>query len=263
MAKGTATGERASAIRHRSRPPSGSSQDIADLRLNRILAGLSEKEFARIGREVEVVSLDRNDCAYVPRGRIRYIYFPLKGVISVVTVMKDGTELEGATVGNEGCVGLSVFLGLNKTGTKALCQVPGVFGRMKAEAFERELRRDGELSHILQRYTEALITQLAQTAACNAAHSIEQRCARWLLQTHDRIGGDHFVLTQEFLGGMLAVRRAGVSEVCSKLQAQNLIRYNRGQIEILDRKGLEETSCECYEATRSEFNRLLGNSHRR
>jgi CRP-like cAMP-binding protein len=141
--------------------------------------------------------------------------------------------------------------------------VPGSAARLKSAQFAQELDHNGEFTGVLRRYAEALITQLAQTAACNAVHRVEQRCARWLLQTHDRMGGGHFTLTQEFLGGMLGVRRTGVSEACSRLQQQKLIRYSRGLIEIVDRKGLERLSCECHRATQKDFARLLGRTSRR
>ena len=232
-------------------------------RQNRVLGALSEREFKRLTPHLQLVPLERNDSAYEPNRAITHVYFPLNGIISVVTVMEDGTELEAATVGNEGCVGIPVFLGSNKSSTKAFCQVPGMSVRIKREHFCRQAASSEEFRNILRRYTEALLVQLAQTAACNAVHRVEQRCARWLLQTHDRMRGDHFTLTQEFLGGMLGVRRAGVSEACSRLQEQQLIRYTRGVVEIIDREGLERASCECYRATQKEFDRLLGPTSKR
>jgi CRP-like cAMP-binding protein len=247
--------------RQRTRPVGTEAMDDAvDARQNRVLAALSPRELARLAAQLEFLSVERKHSAYEPHRSIKYVYFPINGVISIVNVMKDGTELEAATVGNEGCVGIAVSLGCSKTATKAFCQVPGISARIRSDVFQRELERNGELKSVVARYTEALITQLARTAACNAVHNIEQRCARWLLQTHDRMGTTPFALTQEFLGGMLGVRRAGVSEACSRLQETGLIRYTRGLVDVLDRKGLERASCECYRAIQSEFDRLLGHT---
>jgi CRP-like cAMP-binding protein len=228
------------------------------IRKNRILAALTRRDFARFDQDVELLFLEQNHPAYEPHRNIGYVYFPVNCVISIVNVMDDGTELEAATVGNEGFVGVALALGCKQTGTKAFCQVPGFSARMSAKAFTRELDRNGALKNVVGRYTEGLISQLARTAACNSVHSIEQRCARWLLQTHERIGTTPFALTQEFLGGMLGVRRAGVSEACSRLQETGLICYSRGLIDVIDRNGLERASCECYASTKREFDRLLG-----
>ena len=189
---------------------------------------------------------------------IEYAYFPLTGIASMVTVMKGGKAVEVATVGNEGMIGLPLFLGVNITPSIAFTQVPGESMRIAAGVFQKEVRRQGGLAKMLQLYTQALMVQISQGMACNGVHSIEQRTARWLLMTHDRVAAQTFPLSQEFLGQMLGVRRAGVSEAASKLQKAGLIRYKRGVIEIVNRLGLEADSCECYEVIQREFGRLLG-----
>lgn len=226
-------------------------------RKNRLLAALSQKALKQLSPHLELTSLKLNQSAYEPNRLIKYVHFPLNGVISIVTVMRDGMELEAATVGNEGFVGVPVLLGSQTTGSKAFCQVPGSEVRLKATVFRAELEQNAEFKGILLRYTDAMMSQLAQGVACNAVHSVAQRCARWLLQTHDRMGSDRFPLTHEFLGGMLGVRRAGVSEAASRLSRAGLIRYRRGLIEILDRVGLENASCECYRATQREFDAVF------
>jgi CRP-like cAMP-binding protein len=223
---------------------------VRDARQNRMLAALSRRELDQLAGDLEFVALEWRHCAYEPHRKIRHTYFPIHGVMSIVTVMSDGTELEAATVGNEGCLGIAVSLGCSKTAMKAFCQVPGVAARIRVGAFQRELRRGGKLADVVGRCTEALICQLARTAACNSVHDIEQRCARWLLQTHDRMGTSPFPLTQKLLGAMLGVRRAGVNEACSRLRQAGLITYTRELIAILDRKGLERASCDCYQPSR-------------
>jgi len=189
---------------------------------------------------------------------IEYAYFPLTGVASMQTVMKSGKAVEVATVGNEGMLGLPLFLGVNTTPSRVFIQVPGDSLRIAAEAFQKEIRRQAGLAKMLHIYTQALMVQISQGMACNGIHLIQQRTARWLLMTHDRAAAQQFPLSQEFLGQMLGVRRASVSEVASKLQRDGLIRYNRGVMEILDRPGLEAVSCECYGVIQQEFDRLLG-----
>jgi CRP-like cAMP-binding protein len=189
---------------------------------------------------------------------IEYAYFPLTGIGSMVTVMKGGKAVEIATVGNEGMIGLPLFLGVNITPSRALTQVPGDSVRINADAFQKEVRRQGALAKVLQTYTQALMVQISQGMACNAIHTIQQRLARWLLLTHDRVATQKFHLSQEFMSAMLGVRRASVSEVASKLQKAGFIRYSRGTMEIVDRAGLEAASCECYAVIQREFDRLLG-----
>ena len=175
-----------------------------------------------------------------------------------MTYLKDGASVEMATVGLEGMVGLPVFLGTDTMPSRAFGQVAGDSLRITTAAFTAEVKRNGPLVRVLNRYTQALFNQVAQTTACNRVHLVEQRCARWLLQTHDRVGSDRFSLTQEFLAQMLGVRRTGVSAAAGLLQKAGLIRYARGRITVLDRPGLESAACECYRVIKREFDRLIG-----
>ena len=172
--------------------------------------------------------------------------------------MEDGEGVEVATIGNEGMVGLPLFLGVDRTSGKAFTQVPGESLRMKAGAFKKEIARQEDLTQTLQLYTQALMVQISQGMACNGRHSIRQRCARWLLMTHDRVGAETFPLSQEFLALMLGVRRASVNKVATELKRDGLIQYSRGMIRIVNRKELEDSSCECYQVIKREFDRLLG-----
>jgi CRP-like cAMP-binding protein len=194
-----------------------------------------------------------------PNVPIRSVYFPLTGLVSLISTLADGTMVEVTTIGNEGLVGLPLFLRATSMPLTALVQVPGEALRMDAEAFDRLLRAGSEeFSHLLYRYTQALFNQLAQHVVCNRLHSIAPRCARWLLLTHDRVGQATFPLTHEFLAQMLGVRRASVTEVAGRLQRARLIHYRYGIITILDRAGLEAASCECYGVIKQEYDRLLG-----
>jgi CRP-like cAMP-binding protein len=225
---------------------------------NRLLSALTPADYKRLAPHMETVHLEMKHPAFEPNQPIEYAYFPLTGIASILTVMKGGKAVEVATIGNEGMVGLPLFLGVNITPSQAFTQVPGDSIRIKAEAFQKEVGRQGGFAKMLQIYTQALLVQISQGMACNGIHSIEQRAARWLLMTHDRVAAQKFPLLQEFLGQMLGARRASVSEVASKLQKAGLIRYSRGVIEILNRAGLEAVSCECYDVIQQEFDRLLG-----
>jgi CRP-like cAMP-binding protein len=235
-----------------------SSQRTPSKSPNRLLALLSADHYRRLLPDLEPVSLKIRDPIYESQRKITHVYFPLSGVASIVAYMKNGMGVEVATVGNEGMLGLAVFFGADSTPLVAFQQVPGDHMRMTTERFKDELARNGHLTEITQLYTQTLITQIAQGNACNRLHSMEQRCARWLLQTHDRVDKDEFPLTQEFLAQMLGTRRASVSEVANKLGKENLISYTRGVIHIRNRKGLERRSCECYFVVKNEFDRLLG-----
>jgi CRP-like cAMP-binding protein len=225
---------------------------------NRLLAGLPPREYRRLLPKLQTVSLSLKERIYESLRRIDYVYFPLNGVVSIVAFMNDGTGVEVATVGNEGMVGLPVFLGAEKTPLVAFQQMPGESMRMESEDFTKEIKRNGPLTAILHLYTQVFLVQIAQGNACNRAHSIAQRCARWLLMTHDRVGRrQRFPITQEFLGQMLGVRRAGVSEVASALRRDKLIDYKRGIIHILNRKGLEKRTCECYWVIKNEIDRSI------
>ena len=225
---------------------------------NRILAALPKAAYKRIMPQMERVLLENGQLAYDVDKPIKFVYFPLTGVFSLVTFMEDGEGVEVATIGNEGMVGLPLFLGVDRTSGKAFTQVPGDSLRMTAAAFKEQIRRQGTLTQTLQLYTQALMVQISQGMACNGKHSIRQRCARWLLMTHDRIGAETFPLSQEFLALMLGVRRGGVNKVATELKQAGLIQYSRGVIRILKRKELEDTSYECYRVIKREFDRLLG-----
>ena len=225
---------------------------------NRLLAALPLEEYERLLSKLETVSLTLKQVLYEPNVPIQHVYFLNHGVASVVNLMEDGTAVEIATVGNEGMLGIPVFLGVDKSPQQVFIQISGDGMRMKADVFKNEVNRGGPLQSLVQRYTQALFNQIAQSAACNRIHSIEERCCRWLLMTRDRVGSDQFLLTQEFLSQMLGVRRPSVSVVAAILQKAGLINYSRGRITILNREGLEASTCECYRIVQEEFERLLG-----
>ena len=225
---------------------------------NRLLDSLPRADIERLRPHLEAVSVELMHVIYEPDRPITHVYFPAGCVISLVIYMDDGAAVEMATVGREGMVGLPIFLGADTMPSRAFGQVPGPALKITAAALTEEIERNGPLVRLLNRYTLALFNQVAQTTACNRVHLVEQRCARWLLQTHDRVGSDQFLLTQEFLAQMLGVRRPGVSAAAALLQKAGLIRYARGRITILDRPGLEAAACECYGVIKREFDRLLG-----
>jgi CRP-like cAMP-binding protein len=233
------------------------SQSHQKYSFNRLLAALPPSAYASLKPQLEIVSLDFRQTIYEPKQQITYVYFPLDSLISLFTVM-GSTAAEVGMVGNEGMVGLAVFLKSNTTPFKAIVQIPGEAMRMKADVFKQAVNQISSLSSLLHRYTFTLIIQIAQSAACNSYHTVEQRCCRWLLTMHDSAKADQFLITQDFLSQMLGVRRASVTEVAGKLQKAGLISYSRGQMQIIDRRGLETSACECYALVKSEFNRLFG-----
>ena len=224
---------------------------------NRLLAAIPREEYDRLLPLMEAVSLDLKQILYQPNERIEYVYFPINGAVSLLTIMKNGTGAEVGLVGNEGMVGLPVFLKAALTVGQAITQIACHALRMKAEVFKSEVTPSSPLYNLLQGYTQALLEQIAQTSGCNRLHSIEQRFCRWMLMCQDRMGSDQFPLTQEFLAQMLGVRRAGVSEIASVNQTAGLIQYNRGKMTILNRKRLEASSCECYAIIKQQLDRLL------
>ena len=225
---------------------------------NRILAAIPSEEMQRLQPHLETVPLELRQNLYETNSPVEYVYFVHHGVASMLTNMPDGTAVEIATVGPEGMVGMPIFLGAEQMPSRAFMQIPGEGVRIEAEAFRRVIKKCPTLNGLLLRYTLALMNQIAQNAACNRAHPIEERCARWLLMTHDRVNGDKsFPLTQEFLAQMLGVRRASVSVAEAMLQRAGLIRYTRGTMTVLDREGLEAAACPCYGVIRAEFERLL------
>ena len=225
---------------------------------NRLLAALPRAEYLRLLPHLEPVSLALGQSLYAAHTSIPYVWFIERGVVSVFRVTQEGRLIEIAMIGHEGMVGLPVFLGTGGMLGQALVQIPSAGLRMPAPIFRREVRAGTPLHDLLHRYTQTLINQMAQGMVCNRVHSIAQRCARWLLLTHDRVDSDQFPLTQQFLAHMLGVRRASVGTVTSKLQKAGLIRYSRGVITVLDRPGLEAAACECYQIIEAEYGRLLG-----
>jgi CRP-like cAMP-binding protein len=229
----------------------------ANLPQNHLLALLPNDELDVLFGALEPVMLDFREIVYDVSVPIEHVYFPQGGVVSIIGVMTDGAAVEVATVGNEGMVGLPVFLGANQVLGQAFSQIPGPALRLRASAF-RKAATTGKLHELMQLYTQALFTQISQSAACNRLHLTEERFARWMLMSQDRVGTDSFPLTHEFLSQMLGVRRATVSEIAAQAQKDGLIEYRRGEMKILDRDGLEKTTCECYAIIRAEFERLLG-----
>jgi len=224
---------------------------------NRLMDGLPREVYKQIQARLEVVTLTPKQVVYEPNRPIQHVIFPTGCVVSLLAVMGDGTMYELTTVGREGMVGLPVFLGTETAPYRASTQVPGNALRLEAAVFRDAIEASPPAARLFHRFAQVLFNQVAWSAACGHAHSIEQRCARWLLMTHDRVGAGQFLLTQEFLAQMLGVRRASVSEAAGALQRAGLIRYSWGRVTILDREGLEASSCECYRHIRGEYNRLL------
>jgi CRP-like cAMP-binding protein len=225
---------------------------------NRLLEALPPGEYQRLLGDTTAATFRLKDVLLTPGKPIETVYFPQGALISLLTTMDDGSSIEIATIGNEGFVGVPVFLGAQVMGARDLyqVQVPGQAMAMDARAFLVAAGRD-PLRGLVQRYAQALFTQVTQQVACNGLHSVEERCSRWMLLTHDRVGSDDFPLTQEFLAQMLGVRRASVTVAAGALQHAGFIRYHRGRVTVIDREGLEEASCECYRTIRGEFDRLL------
>jgi CRP-like cAMP-binding protein len=219
---------------------------------NRLLASLPKKDFEELECHLEEVPLVFEDLLYKPNVLISDVYFPNSGIISLIAGVNERSTLEVGLVGNEGMVGLSVFLGVNTSLNRAVVQGAGSAMKMKATAFRKTSNHGGGLQRLLQRYSHSVLTQITQCAVCNQFHSLDERLARWLLMTHDRMGEDEFQVTHEFLSNMLGVRREGVSLAASDLQKRKLIRYSRGRLTVLDRAGLEATSCRCYEIIKGE-----------
>ena len=230
-------------------------------RLLRLLARLAPADYDALLPRLEPVAHERGTVLYEPDGPLPHVYFPHTNVASIIRIMTDGRRVEVGTTGHEGMVGLPVFLGAETTPFQCVVQIPGSSWRMRATTLRDLASRSPALRSILQRYTQYLYDQAALSVACNRLHSVDERCARWLLMTHDRVGlASQFALTQEFLAIMLGVRRASVSLAAEALQRDGRIRYHRGSITVVDREGLESASCECYGSDRSDYERLLGRS---
>ena len=224
---------------------------------NQLLRLMPTEEYQRLNDELELIEMPLQQVFVEPQQKPRYVYFPQKGMLSVVTVLKDGNTVEAATVGREGFAGLPVFLGGHTNANRLVVQLRGAAKRVDAERFRQLLPELPALDNVLKRYTLARLWQVTQSAACNTLHTVDKRCSRWLLMCHDRAGEDEFLLTQEFLSQMLGVRRAGVTIAAGDLQRKGLIRYSRGRLKILDRPGLEKAACECYAAIRRSENELI------
>jgi len=229
---------------------------IRNPRENQLLAALPDAEWGRWQPQLEPVDLPLGQVLYESGSVLSHVYFPTTAIISLLYVLEDGASAEIAVVGNEGIVGVSLFMGGESTPSRAVVQSAGQGYRLKAEAIKEEFNRAPVL-HLLLRYTQALITQMAQTAVCNRHHSLGQQLCRWLLLSMDRLQGNELVMTQELIANMLGVRREGVTEGALKLQRAGIIRYARGRITVLDRTGLEARSCECYAVVKKEYDRLL------
>jgi CRP-like cAMP-binding protein len=224
---------------------------------NRLLNRLPEDEFQVLRPLLRETSLEPKQVLYEPKGRIEEIYFPINCALSAVTVMLDGHAIEVATVGNEGVSGLPALGIVTTSPHRVFAQIGGSAWRVEAVAFNRECKRLPKLGETMTSYQQAFLFQISQCVACNGLHVIVERCCRWLLMTHDRLDGDEVALTHEFLSYMLGVRRPGVTEVLQTLQQQGLIQYGQGKITVLNRGGLEELACECYQCVQEEYQRLL------
>jgi len=224
---------------------------------NDLLAALPAADYQRLLPDLELVPLPLGMVVYESGGKLDYVHFPTDCIVSLLYVMKDGASAEIAVVGHEGLVGVALFMGGESTTSRAVVQSAGSAYRLPSKVLKSEFEHSGPLQHLLLRYTQALITQMAQTAVCNRHHSVEQQLCRWLLLSLDRLPSNEVSMTQELIANMLGVRREGVTEAAGKLQTAGLIQYNRGHINVLDRKKLEERVCECYAVVKRESDRLL------
>ena len=229
----------------------------ADPRKNKLLAALPEAEWERWLPQLEWVDMPLGQVLCESGRTISHVYFPSNSIVSLLYVMESGASAEIAVVGNEGVVGISLFMGGESTPSCTVVQSAGEGFRLKAQVIKEEFGRSGPVLRLLLRYTQALISQMAQTAVCNRHHSLDQQLCRWLLLSLDRLSGNELVMTQELIANMLGVRREGVTEGALKLQKAGLIQYSRGHITVLNRQGLEERTCECYAVVKKEYDRLL------
>jgi CRP-like cAMP-binding protein len=224
---------------------------------NHLLAALPREDFEPLATQLELVPMLLGEMLYEPGEKLQYAYFPTTSIVSLHYVMESGASAESAGVGNEGVVGISLFMGGDTTPSSAVVQTAGHAYRLKGRLLKEEFNRAGPLQRLLLRYTQALITQMSQTAVCNRHHSVEQQLCRWLLLTLDRLPSNELIMTQELVASMLGVRREGITEAAGKLQSAGFIRYRRGHIEVLHRAGLESHACECYAVVKKELSRLL------
>jgi len=224
---------------------------------NHLLAALPEEDYQRLVPDLELVPMPLGWAIYEAGGHLGYLYFPTTSIVSLLYVMEDGASAEIAVTGNDGLVGIALFMGGDSTPSRAVVQSAGYGYRLKASVLKREFKLGGKLQHLALRYTQALITQMSQTAVCNRHHSVEQQLCRWLLLSLDRLPSNELSMTQELIANMLGVRREGVTEAAGKLQHEGLLRYSRGRITVLDRPALEARVCECYAVVKKEMDRLL------
>ncbi|NVK40991.1 MAG: Crp/Fnr family transcriptional regulator [Oceanospirillaceae bacterium] len=233
---------------------------LHDPRQNHLLAALPADQYARLRPYLERVPLPLGRAIYESGRELRHVYFPTDSIVSLLYVMLDGASAEVAVVGNEGIIGIALFMGGETMPNRAVVQSAGHAYRLPGERLKLEFQASIALQHLLLRYTQALLTQMAQTAVCNRHHTLDQQLCRWLLLSHDRLPSDELLMTQELIANMLGVRREGVTAAASKLQAAGLIHYHRGHITVVDRAGLEARTCECYEVVKREYDRLLPES---
>src|SRR5450756_614836 len=224
---------------------------------NHLLAALPAAEFERLAPHLELVPMLLGETLYEPGGQLQHVYFPTTAIVSLLYVMESGSSAEIAGVGNEGILGISLFMGGDTTPSSAVVQTAGHGYRLQGRLLKEEFNRAGLMQRLLLRYTQALVTQMAQTAACNRHHSVEQQLCRWLLLTLDRLTSNELIMTQELVANALGVRRESITEVAGKLQRAGIIRYRRGHIAVLERSGLEAGACECYAVVKKELGRLL------
>lgn len=232
-------------------------QDKPSPLLNHMLAALPKEVQTRLFPSLQFFPMPLGKVVYESGDTLSHVYFPLDAIVSLLYVMKDGASAEISVVGNEGLIGISLFMGGQSTPSRAIVQSAGVAYRLPAKLFRDEFGRHGELLDLVLRYTQALITQMAQTAVCNRHHTVDQQLCRWLLLSLDRLPSNHLTMTQELIANMLGVRREGVTEAAGKLQKKGVIQYSRGKITVLDRPHLERLSCECYQVVKQETDRLL------
>jgi CRP-like cAMP-binding protein len=225
---------------------------------NRLLAALPRDEYERLLPSLQQVSFSLGEVVYEFGGQLDYVFFPTTSIVSLLYTMENGASAEMGLTGNDGVVGIALFMGGGTMPNRAVVQSAGAAIRMKAKVLQDDFALGGKFQHLLLRYTQALITQISQTAVCNRLHSVEQQLCRWLLLSHDRVKADELIMTQDLIADMLGVRREGVTVAAGHLQEARAISYVRGHIKILDRQRLEETVCECYRVVKDEFDRLLG-----
>ena len=230
---------------------------------NYLLAALPAAEFERLSPHLEPILLPLGEMLYEPGDQLQYAYFPTTAIVSLHYVMESGASAETAGVGNEGVVGIALFMGGDTTPSSAVVQTAGHGYRLAGNLLKQEFNRAGLMRRLLLRYTQALMTQMNQTAACNRHHTVEQQLCRWLLLTLDRVSSRELIMTQELVANMLGVRREGITEAAGKLQRAGFIRYRRGHIAVLDRSGLETRACECYAVVKNELNRLMSDVRHR